>query len=287
MQEPEYRYDCQHCEEPIWVHVPQPGDVRCRNCGKVNVKLRVQDWTRDRAGEGADFDPKNDDNLSVKEVWVGNSSGFFSPQMRYDKDEALPSDYRRRGEAELLLTKTKYKKKSSPLAQVCDYKGGRYNANSVMGGSAHEKSKRGVEGANHQGEEWLHLWGDNLGGPSVQENFVAGSYAANTEMLVIERALSDNIALTNGLALKITAYCDEHDVGVYLKYKVLAPKGGKPDFVHYVDLTNRYFTATHADEVKLKIEGWLKAHNLEKSSFDPKKRNINHTDRKDNTKRKK
>lgn len=117
-------------------------------------------------------------------------------------------------------------------------------------------------------------------------NFVAGSYAANTEMLIIERALAENIPLTKDLGLKITAYCSEHDVGVYLKYRVLAPKGNRHDFVHYVDLTNRYFTATHAGEVKLKIDGWLKDRDLRISTYGSKKRKADSDGRKDNKKRK-
>ena len=109
-----------------------------------------------------------------------------------------------------------------PTTQGPDCKGGRQNGATVMGGPARDIRNLvlPVQQLTHQDDEWLHLWGDNLGGPSIPANFVAGSYAANTEMLVIEQALALNSPLTQSLELRIIAQCSALHFGEYLTYRV-------------------------------------------------------------------
>lgn len=56
------------------------------------------------------------------------------------------------------------------------------------------------------------------------------SYAANTEMLVIERALAVNSALTKVLVLDIEAECSAQHFGEYLTYKVTNPSTAATPF---------------------------------------------------------
>jgi hypothetical protein len=84
----------------------------------------------------------------------------------------------------------------------------RRNAGTVMGGSA-----SGASGSSsyHRGtwehSEWLHLVGRQLGGRSVEDNFVAGAAHANTEMIPIENAAR---AAANNCDVwyKVTAFID-------------------------------------------------------------------------------
>jgi hypothetical protein len=71
-----------------------------------------------------------------------------------------------------------------------------------------------------------------LGGPSVPHNFVSGSYAANTEMLVIEKALAQNSALTKKLMLVIEAKCSALLFGEYLTYEAINSKMVTSPFTH-------------------------------------------------------
>ena len=75
----------------------------------------------------------------------------------------------------------------------------------------------------------------------MPHNLVSGSYAANTEMLVIEKALAQNSALTKKLMLVIEAQCSALHFGEYLTYEVINPKMFTSPFTHLIDLRNRAF----------------------------------------------
>jgi DNA-directed RNA polymerase subunit RPC12/RpoP len=150
--------------------------------------------------------------------------------------------------------------KRSKGAHVSEVKGGRKDGTTVMGGIAARDIRRLVlagDQKTHRDDEWLHLWGDNLGGPSEPSNFVSGSYAANPEMLVIEKALAQNSALTKQLILQIDADCSALHFGEYLTYKVINPKVFTHHFTHLIDLRNRVFTRADANTVENKIDVWL------------------------------
>ena len=144
----------------------------------------------------------------------------------------------------------KFAKKTAGAQGCSGVKGGRKGGGTVMSSAARDVSLRGTA-YTHADEEWLHLWGDNLGGPSEAANFVAGSYAANTEMLVIEQALAFNIDKTKDLKIEVAADCSKEHVGEYVYYRLGAPKFGGKHFEHVIDLDNRTFTSsatwTHVD----------------------------------------
>lgn len=92
-------------------------------------------------------------------------------------------------------------------------------------------------------------------------NFVAGSYAANTEMLVIEQALAFNIPKTVSLPICITATCSRPHVGEYVTHELASPTGS-PDFSHVIDLDNRAFTNKDYANLHATVEAWLKDRKL-------------------------
>lgn len=259
MQKTSYSIHCIECGHEIRA-IARLESVTCNSCHTKNTHLDPRAWDVEMDDSDEAFDPVRDKYMSLQDVWRSNVSRVFNINMRLDKANPGGSNVGGVNPASF-KTYGKYKKKSDKNAHVASVKGGRQGAGLVMGWSAYDASKRGVKGRDRQGEEWLHLWGDNLGGPSIVANFVAGSYAANTEMLVIEQALAENLDKTKGVKLKITAYCSTQDVGECVKYKVVNPGKG-PDFVHYIDLTNRYFTAIDAKTVQGLIEPWLKANGL-------------------------
>ena len=147
---------------------------------------------------------------------------------------------------------------------VSEVKGGRLGGRSVMGCAARDIRNLVTPGdqGTHRDDEWLHLWGDNLGGPSSPNNFVSGSYAANTEMLVIEQALAVNSALTKVLVLDIEAECSGAHFGEYLTYKVTNPSAAATPFQHLIDLRNTRFTAADKNTVHARIDAFLSLHGM-------------------------
>jgi hypothetical protein len=152
--------------------------------------------------------------------------------------------------------------KSMIGVRVSGVKGGRRDGATVMGCPA--RRVRGLVPPDHEGthkdDEWLHLWGDNLGGPSEPRNFVSGSYAANTEMLVIEQALAQNSGRTRYLALDIEAECSAQHFGEYLTYRVVNPANPTTPFEHLIDLSNRYFSRADVNTVQARIDAFLLLH---------------------------
>jgi len=97
------------------------------------------------------------------------------------------------------------------------------NANTVMGMSASEAAgrvrKSSATSQDHY--EWLHLVGRSLGGPSVDTNYVAGSFHANTEMIALESAIRAAADRGNQMHVCVTAFCVYGtDVANRINYKV-------------------------------------------------------------------
>lgn len=121
----------------------------------------------------------------------------FSPEMRLFNDE-LQDPFVLTG-----ITQSPFatmRKASDVFCTNVDKKGGRKSGKLVMGRSASRAFAQAdhndvpeytsVTNRNKQHAEWCHLQADSLGGESVQGNFVAARYSANTYMMVIEHAIS-------------------------------------------------------------------------------------------------
>ena len=122
-------------------------------------------------------------------------------------------------------------------------------------------SGRGEKGT-HRNEEWLHLWGDNIGGPSERRNFVAGSYAANTLMIAVEQALAENLPDTAGWKLQIIANCVEEDVARTITYEIFPPadmQGRRNiyNYMTYFDCDMRSCTKQMYDELHNWTNQWI------------------------------
>ncbi len=255
---PTYSHTCDHCnEEIIATGAVPPTSAQCAGCGKLWTGLGKKDWDVEMEVEEPEYDDATDRYKTTKELWGDNVTRVFNVAMRLDGARVGPSLIGSVVQSRATVGKHG---KSTTGAKVLTVKGGRKGGGSVMGASAAAASGRGGAGG-RQGEEWLHLWGDNLGGPSSSANFVAGSYAANTEMLAIEHALAVNILCTAGLPISVTATCSSAHVGEYVTYELMSPTGSG-NFTHAIDLDNRYFTKAEYVALEGAVVAWLKTHSL-------------------------
>jgi hypothetical protein len=255
---PNYYFTCGRCEEE-GVSAVKLAAVQCGHCKTTNRFPPNQWYAGDMENDpGQDYDDQKDRYKFDAQLWGDFVTRTFNINMRLDGAFNPASTVG--GIVMNRPTQAQHKKKTLN-AFVSDVKGGRQGGGVVMGAAARVVSGRGNAAFVHQDEEWLHLWGDNLGGPSQPNNFVAGSYAANTEMLVIEQALAKNAALTRGLHISVTAYCNLQHVGEYVSYKLRSPTGGN-DFKHVIDLNNRVFAQADVATVSALVNVWLLANGL-------------------------
>jgi hypothetical protein len=122
--------------------------------------------------------------------------------------------------------------------------------------SAANASKRGTKfypgSKTHQ--EWCHLVGDSLGGPTSAENLVAGSYGANTYMCAIEKMLIGNTAVH----IEITAYCSTAHIAERIVYTMSTPKSSNT-YTFTIDAMNNNFTQSDMEGVQKEVSDWLKS----------------------------
>jgi hypothetical protein len=237
------KLQCKHCKEQIPAHVG------------------TSQFAKETTFKDKDYNDQRDKYASSTELYTSQEVATrFNFAMRLDGVTIGASTVN-----SVICTRgcdPNFTKRTSG-AHVSEVKGGRKDGTSVMGGIAARDIRKLVPAGDqmtHRDDEWLHLWGDNLGGPSERHNFVSGSYAANTEMLVIEKALAQNSALTKKLRLQIEAQCSALHFGEYLTYEVINFKMFTSPFTHLIDLRNRAFTRADANTVETKINNWLVLH---------------------------
>jgi hypothetical protein len=266
-------YTCEDCEQETELNYRFKEDalrdirlglVKCRNCKAIIPRfLRREDLYGENEPKDKEYDDEKDKYSSLDQLWrSAEIVKRFSINMRLDPVTVGVSTVN--SVVRTRATDPNFRKRTDD-AKVLDCKGGRQNGATVMGGPARDIRNLvlPVQQLTHQDDEWLHLWGDNLGGPSIPANFVAGSYAANTEMLVIEQALALNSPLTQSLDLRIVAQCSALHFGEYLTYRVKNPKRpDKLEFSHLIDLRNQYFTAANQNTVNVKIGDWLRKNKM-------------------------
>lgn len=251
---PNYYFTCAHCDEECGPSTVKLVAVKCSECSNTNRFPPNKWYAGDMENDpGQMYDDDKDKYKFDTQLWGDYVTRTFNINMRLDGAHNPASTV---GSIVMNRPTQALHKKKTHNAYVSDVKGGRQGGGTVMGGAARAFSGRGNALVTHRDEEWLHLWGDNLGGPSQPHNFVAGSYAANTEMLVIEQALARNAALTKGLQISVTAYCNAAHVGEYVSYKLRSPTGGH-DFKHLIDLDNRVFAQADVATVSALVNAWL------------------------------
>lgn len=256
---PTYSHTCDFCHAETLASAKLTS-VSCSGCKRLLSGLGDKDWDLDDDAMEMDeaYDPVKDKYKTAAQLWGEKVSRFFCIGMRLDSSGS-PGGSKVGSVVASRPTVGKWTK--TMPGKVSSVKGGRKGGSVVMGGAARDASGRGA-GGGHRDEEWLHLWGDNLGGPSAPANFVAGSYAANTEMLVIEQALALNLSKTLDLGLEVTALCSAQHVGEYAVYKLIPPKSTSTGFEHWIDLDNRYFTKADQAHVDSLVGAWLKDNDL-------------------------
>jgi hypothetical protein len=144
----------------------------------------------------------------------------------------------------------------------------RKNATTVMGLSARKAAGRGAKYNVNKFKscEWCHLLADSLGGQTVQDNLVASSFAANTAMLVIEKAIHDHKSKFE-FDVCVIAYGPSLHVADFIKYKITCRRiDAKPSkkkaktlgtLTYSIDGMNDEFSKADAAEFRGIFDQWL------------------------------
>ena len=99
--------------------------------------------------------------------------------------------------------------------------------------------------------EWCHLIADSLGGPTMCDNLVAASYAANTYMMTIEEKLNAQ----SNLSIQIKAECSRDHVAEFIYYTVIK---GNSQNTWTIDARNDYFTMANYEAVGKSVVDFIK-----------------------------
>ncbi|CAO3429811.1 hypothetical protein [Azospirillum doebereinerae] len=128
------------------------------------------------------------------------------------------------------------------------YKKGTVSASKVSGGA-----KFILGGKTH--DEWCHLIGDALGGPTTGENLVAGSYGANTYMACLEKLLKGRTEIE----LKVVAHCNTAHVAEYIEFTPKLRSNTAKKIKFTIDAKNYYFTEQDAKDQQKILSDWMKS----------------------------
>jgi len=147
--------------------------------------------------------------------------------------------------------------------QVIAGAAGRKVTNAVMGASicgkgtisASKVSGRKKFASKKDHDEWCHLVGDALGGPTSADNLVAGSYGANTHMAVLEKLLQGKTAIE----LKVTAECNKQHVAELIYFEPVLTSNKTKSILFIIDARNGYFTAEDQADQQGLLANWLKS----------------------------
>ncbi len=95
--------------------------------------------------------------------------------------------------------------------------------------------------------EYCHLHGDALGGRCLASNLVAGHYALNTYMMVIESQLQSR----TDLQIEVTAYCQKTNIADCVHYQIFKKTTSDPQLLwsKFLDGRIQFFSKMDADAV--------------------------------------
>ena len=94
--------------------------------------------------------------------------------------------------------------------------------------------------------EWCHMQGVSLGGYTMRANLVAGHYAVNTYMSVIEEYLRGKTAYQ----IEVIAYCQHDNVADFISYKIHRILDGSLAMELAIDGSMKFFSANDRDRVR-------------------------------------
>jgi len=113
----------------------------------------------------------------------------------------------------------------------------------------------------HLSSEWCHLQGAALGGPTIANNLVSASFAANSEMFIMEMLLKGKTDLYITVKVYVTSMNgDEADVAEYIKYIIRANnvRNKTKDYVRWIDGRSDGFSEHDGNALKNELRQWLK-----------------------------
>jgi hypothetical protein len=109
--------------------------------------------------------------------------------------------------------------------------------------------------------EWCHLQGAALGGPTNPNNLASASFAANSEMFVMEMLLRGK----TDLFITVKVYTkslvgDDADVAEYIKYIIRSDnvRNKGKDYVRWIDGRSDGFSELDAKALTKELSAWLK-----------------------------
>ncbi len=182
----------------------------------------------------------------------------FNPSMRYTKGASRTC---RSYDKNLISSQ-----KTTGIVQIANAVGRPCSPGSVMGTKFGAKAKSAQRWSNrgtpyklnrYKSLEWCHLQADSLGGPTQVDNLVAASFAANTEMLVIEHFLKGKTQF----AVEVTAFCSAPHVAEFIYYEVHKASLNNTftrKFTRLIDARNDYLTKADAEDLRSKLSTALK-----------------------------
>jgi hypothetical protein len=189
-------YTCEECEEETELNYRfkegalrdiRWGLVKCSNCKtKIPKYTKANELYESKEPKDKEYDDAKDKYASMDQLWrSAEIVKRFSINMRLDPVRVGVSTVNSVNPSRAI--NPAFQKKSSG-AKVMDCKGGRQNGATVMGGPARNIRNLVLpaQQMTHQDDEWLHLWGDNLGG------LLSRPILSPVAMLPIPRCLSSN-----------------------------------------------------------------------------------------------
>lgn len=191
-------------------------------------------------------DDEDDDDYAPSEQ--------YTPAMRFT-DEDMESGLRLSAPNGLL---TKSSGRVSIKAAISGER--EKSTNNQMNGDAAWSYARGL-GACNSGEyalgarnyyEWCHLQGVSLGGSTVAANLIAGHYAVNTYMSVVEECLRGKTALQ----IEVVAHAVHANVADFIVYSIYKASDGKLVTSIAIDGHMTYFSSRDRDRVRQGMKSW-------------------------------
>ncbi len=206
------------------------------------------------------FDDLDDDDKDTGEDYDYANPANFNPNMRYTNSKGS-------GRACRDWSGLRFKhSKASGVVRIANAVGRPESPGSVMGKALGVKAKSAQRWAGRgkpykvnrfASLEWCHLQADSLGGPTSVDNLVAASFAANTEMLVIEHELKGKTQF----GVEVGAFGDAPHVAEFIEYKVYRmPFSGSNRLLYtrVIDARNDYFTKDDAAALSRALKDALK-----------------------------
>ncbi|MFV8749328.1 hypothetical protein ACNOYE_02125 [Nannocystaceae bacterium ST9] len=241
----------------------RPKRVRMSLRREVEHRRRIQKMVElDEFLTNQGFDDLDQDDVETEEDYDYAQPANFNPNMRYTRRTGNRRACRAWSSYGHLVTG----QKSTGVVRIGNAVGRPCSPGAEMGAKVGNKAKSAQKWAGrgqpyktnrYASLEWCHLQADSLGGPTTVGNLVAASFAANTEMLVIEHYLKGK----THLGIEVTAHCGSAHVAEFIEYDIytMTMNGSTTHkFKLLIDARNDYFTEDDASDLRGELKDALK-----------------------------